>query len=184
MSQRSKTIAADTAADALADAVRRRVAERQRELEAQGRALDLGDVEDLAERMMAALPSVHPLDQPLGPFYDTSGLISWLGISRQALFDRVRRGTVLACRTADGHLVYPSLQFGRNGAVRPGLIDAVGAFTRRGADGWAIGAWLTTPSPVFDGHSAVDYLVVHRSSAAAVDRVAQAAAADAAAWAA
>src|SRR5687767_13507488 len=85
MSQRSKTIAADTAADALADAVRRRVAERQRELEAQGRALDLGDVEDLAERMMAALPSVHPLDQPLGPFYDTSGLISWLGISRQAL---------------------------------------------------------------------------------------------------
>ena len=184
MPERAKTITAETAADALADAVRRRVAERQRELRAQGRELELGDLDDLAERMMAALPSVHPLDQPLGPFYDTSGLITWLGISRQALFDRVRRGTVLACRTADGHLVYPSLQFGRNGAVRPGVIDAVGAFARRGVDGWAIGAWLTTPSPLFEGHSAVDFLVVHRSSAAAVERVAQAAAADAAAWAA
>ena len=172
----------EVAADALADAVRARVAERQRELREQGRELDLGDVEELSDRMIAALPTVHPLDQPLGPFYDTSGLTAWLGISRQALFDRVRRGTVLACRTPDGHLLYPSLQFGRNGAVRTGVIDAVGAFTRRGADGWAVGAWLTTPSPVFDGHSAVDYLVVHRSSTAAVERVAQAAAADAAAW--
>ena len=119
-----------------------------------------------------------------GPFYDTSGLVAWLGISRQALFDRVRRGTVLACRTADGHLVYPSLQFGRNGAVRPGVQEAVGAFVRKGADGWSIGAWLTTPSPVFDGHSAVDYLVVHRSSPTSVARVTGAAAADASQWAA
>ena len=175
---------ADRAADALAEAVRSRVAARQRELRAQGRDLELDDVEELADRMMAALPSVHVLDQPLGPFYDTTGLVAWLGISRQALFDRVRRGTVLACRTADGHLVYPSLQFGRTGVVRPGVLEAVGAFTRRGVDGWSVGAWLTTPSTVFDGHSAVDYLVVHRSSAAAVALVAEAAAADASTWAA
>ena len=173
-----------TEADALAEAVRRRVEQRAAELAAQGRRLDLGDVDELADRMLAALPTVHPLDQPLGPFYDTTGLVAWLGISRQALFDRVRRGTVLACRTADGHLVYPSLQFGRNGAVRPGVQDAVSAFVRRGADGWSIGAWLTTPSPVFEGHSAVDYLVVHRSSPTSVSRVAAAAAADAAQWAA
>jgi hypothetical protein len=172
------------APEAIAEAVRRRVAARQAELRAQGRDLQVDDVEELAERMMAALPTVHVLDQPLGPFYDTAGLVAWLGISRQALFDRVRRGTVLACRTADGHLVYPSLQFGRTGVVRPGVQEAVGAFTRHGVDGWAIGAWLTTASPVFDGHSAVDYLVVHRSSASAVARVADAAAADAAVWAA
>ena len=176
--------ATTTAAEALAEAVRVRVAQRVEELAAQGRTLDLGDVDALAERMMAALPLVHPLDQPLGPFYDTAGLVAWLGISRQALFDRVRRGTVLACRTSDGHLVYPSLQFGRNGAVRPGVQEAVGAFTRRGVDGWSIGAWLTTPTDAFEGHSAVDYLVVHRSSAGAVARVAELAAADAAAWAA
>jgi hypothetical protein len=170
------------AAEALAAAVRRRVVARQGELREQGRELEIEDVEELADRMMAALPSVHLLDRPLGPFYDTAGLVSWLGISRQALFDRVRRGTVLACRTADGHLVYPSLQFGRNGVVRPGVLEAVGAFTRHGVDGWSVGAWLTTPSAVFDGQSAVDHLVVHRSSATAVARVAEAAAADAAAW--
>src|SRR5690349_926464 len=176
--------AAHAAADAISDAVRRRVVARQAELRAEGRDLEVADVEELADRMMAALPSVHVLDRPLGPFYDTTGLVAWLGISRQALFDRVRRGTVLACRTADGHLVYPSLQFGRNGAVRPGVQDAVGAFVRKGADGWSIGAWLTTPSAVFDGHSAVDYLVVHRSSPTAVSRVANAAVADASQWAA
>jgi hypothetical protein len=173
-----------TPADALTDALRERILTRQAELAAHGRSLDLGDVDELADRMVAALPTVHPLDEPLGPFYDTGGLVSWLGISRQALFDRVRRGTVLACRTADGHLLYPSLQFGRNGAVRPGVQEAVGAFVRRGIDGWSVGAWLTTPTDIFDGHSAVDYLVVHRSSAAAIAAVADAAVADAAAWAA
>jgi len=173
-----------TAVEALTAAVRERVEARARELLAQGRTLDLDDVEQIADRMVAALPTVHPLDQPLAPFYDTAGLVAWLGVSRQALFDRVRRGTVLACRTADGHLVYPSLQFGRTGQVRPGVFEAVGALTRAGVDGWTVGVWLTTPSEVFDGHSAVDFLVVHRSSAAAVARVAGAAAADAARWAA
>lgn len=178
------TTTTDTAVDALTEALRARLTARVEDLRAQGRTLDLGEVDDLAERMLAALPTVHPLDQPLGPFYDTAGLVAWLGISRQALFDRVRRGTVLACRTSDGHLVYPSLQFGRNGGVRPGVVEAVGAFTRRGVDGWSVGAWLTTPTPVFDGQSAIDYLVVHRSSPTAVRRVADRAAADAAAWAA
>jgi hypothetical protein len=172
------------AVDALADAVRDRVVARQAELRAQGRVLDLTDVDALAERMLAALPTVHPLDEPLGPFYDTAGLVTWLGISRQAVFDRVRRGTLLACRTADGHLVYPSLQFGRAGQVRPGVQEAVGAFARTGVDGWTIGTWLTTAADVFDGQSAVDYLVVHRSSPTAVRWVAQCAAQDAARWAA
>ena len=175
---------AGTAVDALTEALRERISARVEDLRAQGRSLDLADVEELADRMLAALPTVHPLDQPLGPFYDTAGLVAWLGISRQALFDRVRRGTVLACRTSDGHLVYPSLQFGRNGAVRPGVVEAVGAFTRRGVDGWSVGAWLTTPTPVFGWQSAIDYLVVHRSSPTAVRWVAERAASDAAAWAA
>ena len=185
MTPRTRTAARTTApVDALTEALRERIAARVEDLRASGRTLDLGDVDELADRMVAALPTVHPLDEPLGPFYDTAGLVAWLGISRQALFDRVRRGTVLACRTADGHLVYPSLQFGRNGAVRPGVVEAVGAFTRRGVDGWAVGAWLTTPTEVFEGHSAIDFLVVHRSSPTAVRRVAEAAASDATTWAA
>lgn len=156
---------------------------RADELAQQGRSLrSLGDLDDLAGRMVAALPSVHPWDTAIGPFYDTAGLMQWLGVSRQALADRDRRGTLLACRTSDGHLVYPVLQFGRNGQVRPGVVDAVGILKRAGADGWAIGTWLTTPSAAFDNESAVDYLVVHRSSKEAVDRVRAVATADASAW--
>jgi hypothetical protein len=161
------------------------VAERARLLAAQGRTLgDLGDLDELAARMVSALPTQHPYDEPLGPFYDTTGLVSWLGVSRQAVADRVRRGTLLACRTQDGHLVYPAWQFARDGAVRPGVVEAVGEFARRGADGWSTALWLTTPSDVFGGQSAVDYLVVHRASRAAVQLVASTAALDARTWAA
>jgi|GraSoiStandDraft_4_1057263.scaffolds.fasta_scaffold48878_2 hypothetical protein len=168
----------------LLDRVEQQLKGRADELAQQGRSLrSLGNLDELAGRMVAALPSVHPWDTAIGPFYDTAGLMQWLGVSRQALADRERRGTLLACRTSDGHLVYPVLQFGRNGQVRPGVVDAVGIFKRAGADGWAIGTWLTTPSSAFDDDSAVDYLVVHRSSKEAVDRVRAVAAADAGAWA-
>lgn len=168
----------------LMDRVEEQLKGRADELAEQGRSLrSLGDLDDLAARMVAALPSVHPWDTEIGPFYDTAGLMLWLGVTRQALADRERRGTLLACRTSDGHLVYPVLQFSRNGQVRPGVVDAVGILKRAGADGWAIGAWLTTPSPAFDGDSAVDHLVVHRSSKDAVDRLRAVATADAAGWA-
>lgn len=177
----SHTNAADV--EQLMTRLRERLETRVGDLADQGRSLrSLGDADDIAERMVAALPTVHPWDTGFGPFYDTAGLMQWLGVSRQALGDRVRRGTLLACRTDDGHLVYPVLQFGRNGQVRPGVVDAVGILSRAGADGWAIGVWLTTPSTAFEDQSAVDYLVVHRGSAAAVDRVVQVASADAATW--
>ncbi len=170
----------------LLDAVDAAVTARLREVELRGGApTDLGDPLELAGRMTAALPrAAHPLDVELGPFYDTAGLSGWWGVSRQALADRVRRGTLLACRTADGHLVYPAFQFARDGSVRPGIVDAVAVFARHRVDGWTAAVWFTTPSPAFDRDSAVDHLVVHRASAASVARVVRQAEADAAAWAA
>ncbi|MEO3935192.1 hypothetical protein V3N99_00390 [Dermatophilaceae bacterium Soc4.6] len=168
----------------LLSTVERLLAERADELARQGRSLrSLGDLGELAARMVAVLPSVHPYDTAIGPFYDTGGLSQWLGVSRQALADRVRRGTLLACRTQDGHLLYPLFQFARSGEVRVGIVDVVGTMTRAGVDGWVTGTWLTTPSPVFDGDSAVDHLVVHHASRACVARVVAAAAADVASWA-
>ena len=41
-----------------------------------------GDPEEIAEAMVAALPVGHVYDEISGPFYDTSGLTRWLGISR------------------------------------------------------------------------------------------------------
>jgi len=84
----------------LLSTVERLLGERADELARQGRSLrSLGDLGELAARMVAVLPSVHPYDTAIGPFYDTGGLSQWLGVSRQALADRVRRGTLLACRT-------------------------------------------------------------------------------------
>jgi hypothetical protein len=170
----------------LLEAVQEAVEARLRDVERRGGRLEsLGDPHELAARMAATLPvAAHPFDVELGPFYDTAGLSRWWGVSRQALADRTRRGTLLACRTADGHLVYPAFQFARDGSVRPGIAEAVAVLTRGGADGWTAAVWLTTQSVAFDGESAVDHLVVHRASAAAVQRVVAQAQADAAAWAA
>lgn len=170
----------------LMDAVARAVDERLAQVDRRGGELTaLGDPEELAERMASALPvAAHPYDVQLGPFYDTTGVASWLGVSRQALGDRVRRGTLLACRTLDGHLLYPAFQFSRVGEVRPGVLEVIGLMARHGVDGWTTATWLTTRSPAFDGDTAVDHLVVHRSSAAAVARVVAQAEADAAGWAA
>ncbi|MEO8828636.1 hypothetical protein [Lapillicoccus sp.] len=177
------TSANSAALDTLVELVSSQLADRVEDLGRQGRTLrSLGDLDELATRMVAALPTVHPWDSELGPFYDTNGLSRWLGVTRQALADRVKRGTLLACRTADSHLLYPVLQFDRVGQVRPGVIEAVGILTRAGADGWAIGTWLTTASVAFDGESVVDYLVVHHGSSEATTRVAAAATADSAAW--
>ncbi len=177
------TAANSAALDTLVGLVSAQLGNRVEDLGRQGRTLrSLGNLEELATRMVAALPSVHPWDIELGPFYDTTGLIRWLGVTRQALADRAKRGTLLACRTEDNHLLYPVFQFDRVGQVRPGVIEAVGTLTRAGADGWAIGAWLTTASGAFDGDSVVDYLVLHHGSSEAVRRVTGAAAADAAGW--
>lgn len=166
--------------------LRHQIDERLSEIAQRGGDVSaLGDPVALAQRMVATLPTAaHPFDGELGPFYDTAGLSRWWDVSRQALADRVRRGTLLACRTADGHLVYPSFQFARDGSVRPGIAEAVAVFARHGVDGWTAAVWLTTPSAVFDADSAVDHLVVHRASAAAVARVVRQAEADVAAWAA
>lgn len=139
----------------------------------------LGEPDEVAARAAAAVPyAPHSYDLAYGPFYDTTGLTRWLGISRQALGDRVRRGSVLACRTDDGHLVYPAFQFGREGTVRAGLVDALRVFA--GQDGWVVAAWLTTPTAALDGQSALDWIALGRDASAVVEL----AMADAAGWAA
>ena len=161
-------------------AVHDQVAARLAALSAAGvDVTSLGAPEDVAARAAAAVPHApHAYDLAFGPFYDTTGLTRWLGISRQALSDRVRRGSILACRTEDGHLVYPAFQFGREGSVRPELVDTLRAFA--GHDGWAVAAWLTTPTDALEGQSALDWLALGRDTASVIDL----AAADAAGWAA
>jgi hypothetical protein len=166
--------------DKIVSTVMARVLSRLDELTASGVPLEsLGSPDQIADQMTAALPATrHAYDLELGPFYDTTGLTHWLGVTRQALADRVRRGSLLACRTEDGHLVYPAFQFDGSGAIRPGLAPVLKIFS--GYDGWLVATWLVTATDALDGSSAMDWLALGRDRAA----VAALAKADAGGWAA
>lgn len=141
------------------------------------------DPDWVADAMLDAIPTAHPFEQ-LGPFYDTTGLARWLGISRQALHQRVKSHQLLAPVTADGQRVYPAWQFAPDGSTLQGF-SAVLRVLLSGIDEWTAAIWLTTPSDRFDGRTAVDLLAAPRTAPRdddALDVVLAAAGEDAARW--
>lgn len=121
------------------------------------------DAEWIADAMLNAIPTAHPFDG-LGPFYDTTGLSRWMGISRQAVHQKVKNHQLLAPVTGDGQRVYPAWQFTPDGKTVPGL-SAVLRILLPNTDQWTASIWLTTPSERLGNESAVDHL--RRTSTAA-----------------
>ena len=122
-------------------------------------AADLGDPDELASRMLAAVPAPSPW-RDLGPFYSTSGLARVLGgVSRQAIEERRRRRTILALRTADGVWVYPAFQLDERNRVVRGLPQVLDRFHPRTADNeWMVAAFVAAPQPGLGGRSIVEHL--------------------------
>ncbi|MBB3040078.1 hypothetical protein [Hoyosella altamirensis] len=121
------------------------------------------DAEALAEAMIAALPSSHVFDRLVGPFYDTAGLVRWLGTSRQAIAKRVHAGSLIACQLEDRQWVYPVWQFTSSGALHPGLND-VWKVLRAGADPWTCAVWMCAENEQL-GETAVEAIRAGRTSA-------------------
>lgn len=117
-----------------------------------------GDPEDIADAMVAALPLGHVFDEISGPFYDTSGLSRWLGISRQALHQKAARHIILACPLDDGGVVYPTWQFLDSGATIPSLAPVLAALAHGTDDAWMIALWMRAPSEDLEGHAPSDWL--------------------------
>lgn len=115
------------------------------------------DVESIARSMTAALPSSHVYDQLVGPFYDTTGLTQWWGVSRQAINKAVAVGTVIACRLDGGQWVYPTWQFTDSGSVHPHLIT-LWQTLRTAADPWTCALWLRSPQPDLGDRTAADWI--------------------------
>jgi hypothetical protein len=67
------------------------------------------------------------------------------GITRQAVEDRINRGTLFALTTADRRRVFPVLQFDERSEPLDGLAETV-ASLRPYADEWMIASWLTQPA--------------------------------------
>jgi hypothetical protein len=127
----------------------------------------LGDPVEVAERVAALVPSPHPMSQ-LGPFYTTRAVRTWLGITRQALDQRVRDRKVLGCPTANGgQRVYPTWQFTSTGDTIPHLREVLDVLAAGIADPWTWTTWLATPVPGrFDGKPAYRWLAERDDPAA------------------
>lgn len=143
----------------VAELVLRQLAELEARYAERGRSLEeLGPPEQVAERMVATVPLPSPWGE-LGPFYSTRKVAKLLGgISRQAIADRRKRGTLLGLRTADGVWVYPEFQFDDHHAVLSGLAEILKILRPSGVDEWTLASWLTSPMRPLEGRSPIDWL--------------------------
>lgn len=145
--------AQDAYEKAIIDAVSARLHERIAGLDPRS----LGSPDHVAGRMLATVPTAHPWDEQTGPFYDTPGVVRLLGVSKQAVADRVRRRTLLAASTAQGRVVYPIWQFDGS-KINAAISTVLTAFRHVTVDGWAIASWFTTPAASLDGATPVQWL--------------------------
>ena len=158
------------------EALRERLHARLQAAEAAGaRTTDFGDPETVAEAMAAALPAAHPYDAVVGPFYDTPGLVGWLGITRQALHHRVKTGQLLACSTQDGRTVYPAWQFTSEGGTIPHLTPVLRILASGSNDPWMVALWLRAPSDRHQGRDAAGWLAAGGDPAAVINAAREAA---------
>lgn len=111
----------------------------------------------LAARMLAAVPGAHVYDELVGPFHTTGGVQTLLGITRQAVHERVKRGTLLRVLTSDEVALYPAFQF-CGAQVSPPLRRVLATFRETPVDGWTVAAWLCVPCPELDDLSPRDWL--------------------------
>lgn len=156
----SAATAVDPYVERVSATVSAELARRVDALRAHGQAPEqLGAADDLAARMLAAVPQPSPWAE-LGPFYSTAGIARVLGgISRQAVEERRRRRTILALRTTDGAWVYPAFQLDDRNRVVPGLPDVLDRFPAGTPDDeWMVAAFVAAPQPGLDGRSIADHL--------------------------
>ncbi|MCG8455898.1 MAG: hypothetical protein MI919_06410 [Holophagales bacterium] len=139
--------------------VRRGLRHRLAEHARRGRPLDeIGSPEELAERMLDAIPEASGWNEVLGPFYTTRQVARRLGgASRQAIADRRKRGTILWLETSDGVLAYPAFQFD-GPRVIPGLAEVLSCFRGVDVDRWTVAGWLASSFEELGGRSVIEWL--------------------------
>ncbi|MBG6185307.1 hypothetical protein IWX65_003286 [Arthrobacter sp. CAN_A214] len=141
-------------------------------------------VDSLAKKMAATLPRTqesNAMAEKVGPFYEPSGLMAWLDITKQGLGRRRESDTIIGCKTQEGYFVYPVWQFQDDGTLIPGLREVLKVLATGIKDGWTWALWLTSEVPgQLDGKSAVQWLTEGRDPQAVLNI----ARGDATAWAA
>ena len=101
--------------------------------------------DDLAERMLATVPTILITDPPVGYCYTTRALSIWRGVSRQAIFNWHRDRKVLAFKHG-GVLVYPATQFHKTGRPRAAMATLLATSSAPRASAREAATWLQTPN--------------------------------------
>lgn len=99
----------------------------------------------VASRLLAQRRVRSEWDDLIGPFYEASGLLAWMGMkSRQNITDAARRGDILAVTAGRRHL-YPTFQFSNTGETLPGLRQVLAVLRSSIGSAWTQALWLNTP---------------------------------------
>ena len=104
----------------------------------------LGDPEKVASPMAAAIPTAFIENFRHGPSYMTAGLAELRSVSRQAIHQEHQAGRIVGAKHGS-RLVYPWFQFGRDGALLPGLRETRPILAAQGRTEWDLIAWLACP---------------------------------------
>lgn len=90
----------------------------------------------------------------IGPFYDTEGVSTLLGIAEPAVVEARDSGELLGMQTSDDDWVYPTFQFtGRQ--VNPALLPALHVL--HGQPAWSVGVWFVAPDKNLDGLTPIEW---------------------------
>jgi len=124
---------------------------------------DLGYEEARRYGHEAAASAVAPVvwAEIVGERWDTSTTAEFLGVSRQALHDRLKRGTLLGL-PGRGTTWFPTWQFDLTAhAVRPVVARILAAFAEtlgQKPDPLMVASWASGPKAGLDGLAPVDWI--------------------------
>lgn len=125
------------------------------------------DAEDFGRRAALLAASNLLWAQHFGPTYSTRLVRELFKSSKQAVNDRVRRGTLLALKTEGGDVVYPAFQFGPDGQPLAGIAEVIGALRDAVETPYTIAAWLVSPEAELEGSTPIEQLRLGRSDVVA-----------------
>lgn len=110
----------------------------------------------------AARHAVAPIvwRSAVGDVWDTSKVTELLGVSRQALAQRIQSRTLLGLR-GRGTTLYPTWQFdAERRAVRPIVAALLAEFRNaQGVEPWTVASWATTPQTELRGNTPAELLM-------------------------
>src|SRR3972149_5274841 len=75
--------------------VRESLLDIEKRCRASGRSVAELGIDEVARRMTSAVPAPSPVNDEIGPFYRTDQVVSLLGITRQAVNERLRQRSLL-----------------------------------------------------------------------------------------